>query len=161
MPLVLAPDQFHTAVREAAHRDGAPVTAITLPRQVELRLPEQQQRVFTPVLHVVVREDGQGGALLKARFAPHPHLWTLVISLYFGLAFLSIGAAMYAFSQVIMGGPMWSLWVLPAAVAAGGFIHGGVLIGQGLSADHMHVLRCFLERTLEDAEGPPTTTRAA
>ena len=60
---------------------------------------------------------------------------------------LAGGGAMYAASQVIMGGSLWSLAVPPIAVAVGGFIHGGTLIGQGLSADQMHVLRSFLERT--------------
>ena len=75
-------DSFHIAVHESVQRPGAPVTAITaitLPRQVELRPPEREQRLFTPVLNVIVREDD-----------------------------------------------------------------------QGLSADQMHVLRSFLERTLED-----------
>jgi hypothetical protein len=150
LPLLIPPESFHAAVREAVKRPGAPVTAITLPLQVELRLPEKEQKLFTPVLNVVVREDDDGKPVLKARFAPHPHLWTLVISLYFALVFIGIGGAMYAASQVIMGGSLWSLAVLPIAAAVGGFIHGGILIGQGLSADQMHVLRTFLERTLED-----------
>jgi hypothetical protein len=157
LPLLIPPDHFHAAVRKAVMQPGAPVTAITLPRQVELRLPEAQQRFFSPVLNVVVREDDDGRPILKARFAPHPHLWTLVISLYFALVFLSIGAAIYAFSQAIMGGSVWTLVFLPGAVAAGGFIHGGILIGQGLSADHMHVLRSFLERTLEETTNAMST----
>jgi hypothetical protein len=150
LPLLIPADSFHTAVREAVQRPGAPVTAITLPRQVELRLPEREQRLFTPVLNVVVREDDHGLPVLKARFAPHPHLWTLVLSIYFALAFVGIAGAMYAASQLILGGPLWSLLMVPAAIGLGGFVHGGILIGQGLSADQMHVLRSFLERTLED-----------
>ncbi len=150
LPLLIPADNFHTAVREAVQRPGAPVTAITLPRQVELRLPEREPRLFTPVLNVVVREDDQGRPVLKACFAPHPHLWTLVVSISFALAFVGIAGAMDAASQIILGGPLWGLLVVPAALALGGFVHGGILTGQGLSTDQMHVLRAFLERTLED-----------
>ena len=72
------------------------------------------------------------------------------MSISCSLAFGGIAGAVYAPSQLILGGPLWSLLVVPAAIGLGGFVHGGIPIGQGLSADQMHVLRSLLERSLED-----------
>lgn len=150
MPLPIAPEAFVDGVREQLLKPQAPVTGILVPHQVELRIPERDQRLFTPVLHILIKSEHE----LVARFAPHPHLWMLVIAIYFGLAFVGIGALMLALSLtfVVRGGEVpWLVWaVVPGVLALGGFIHGAVLIGQGLSADHMHILRSFLEHALEE-----------
>jgi len=151
MPLAIPPEAFIAEVQAALKRPGAPVTGIIVPSQLELRIPEQDQRLLTPVLHIVVRSTDDGGHVMKARFAPHPHLWMLVVAVYFALALLAVAGAMYGFSLLILGGSLWPFLVVPGALAAGGFIHGAVLIGQGLSADHMHILRGFLECSIRDA----------
>jgi hypothetical protein len=150
LPLDVPPEVFFAAVKAAVRAPDAKITAVLLPTQLELRIPEEEQRFFTPLLHVIVRKDEQDRGVLKARFAPHPHLWMLVISMYFTLALLALAGVMYAFSMWILGGSLWSLVAVPAMAALGGFTHGAVLIGQGLSADQMHVLRSALERIVEE-----------
>jgi hypothetical protein len=138
-------------MKAALARPGAPVTAIIVPSQVELRLPEAQQRLLTPVLHVVCRADDAGAHTMYARFSPHPHVWMLVVAVYFALACVGLGGLSWGMAQSILGGPLWAYALAPIAIALGGFVHGAVLIGQGLEAEHMHVLRSFLERVVEDA----------
>ena len=58
---------------------------------------------------------------------------------------------------MILGGSRWPLLVVPGALAAGGFIHDAVLIGQGLSTDHMHVLRGVLVCCIRDATAKLST----
>lgn len=150
-PLLIPPDAFVAGMQQALRRPGAPVTGIIVPGQVELRIPERDQRLLSPVLHLVVRATDDGGHVMKARFAPHPHLWMLVVAVYFTFALIGVAGAMYACSQMILGGPLWAFWLVPGTAAAGGFLHGAILIGQGLSADHMHILRSFLEHVVEDS----------
>jgi hypothetical protein len=145
---------FIDAMRRHAQHGGTRIIARVLDRDVELHLPVDEQRVFTPVLHVQVREEPQGTSTLRGRFAPHPHLWTFVMALYFLLAMFAVAGLVYAASQIILHGALWSAWSLPIALALGGFIHGAVLIGQGLAADQMHALRGVVERVAEE------TTRA-
>ncbi len=152
MPLEIPPTAFVATMKTALAQPGAPVTGIIVPSQVELRLPEREARLLTPVLHVVCRADDDGGGhTMYARFAPHPHLWMLVVAIYFALGCVGMGGLCWGLAQSILGGTLWPYAIVPAVVALGGFIHGAVLIGQGVEAEHMHVLRSFLERVVDDA----------
>ena len=149
MPLAIPPAVFVAGFREHLLKPGAPVTGMVFADQIELRIPEQDQQLFTPVLHLLIKTD----TLVLGRFAPHPHLWMLVIALYFALAFIGTGGIVVALSLalVLKSAVPWALWlVAPAALALGGFIHGAVLIGQGLSAAQMQILRSFLEHVVDD-----------
>src|SRR5690606_14227566 len=90
--------------------------------------------------------------LLKARFAPHPHLWMLVISVYFTLRLIALAGFIWALVQGLLGGSLWRLLLVPGSALAGGFIHGAVLIGEGLSVDQMYRLRSFLAAVLADLD---------
>jgi hypothetical protein len=147
---MVPPQAFIDAMRRHAQHGGTRIIARVLERDVELHLPVEEQRIFTPVLHVHVRDEAAGVSTLRGRFAPHPHLWTFVMALYFLLAMFAVAGLVYAASQVILRGALWSAWSLPIAIVLGGIVHGAVLIGQGLAADQMHALRSVVEHVVDE-----------
>jgi hypothetical protein len=69
--------------------------------------------------NVVVRATEGGGHVMKARFAPHPHIWMLVVAIYFALGLIAVAGAMYGLSLMILGGSLWPFWLVPGALAEG------------------------------------------
>jgi hypothetical protein len=60
--------------------------------------------------------------------------------------------------QYTLGQPPWSLWVAPVAAALFGFVYGATLIGQGLGAEQMYMMRSLIDRACVDALGTRSAT---
>jgi hypothetical protein len=67
--------------------------------------------------------------------------------------FAMLGAAglMYGWAQTTVDEYPWGFWVVPVCLALAAFVYGAALIGQGLTADQMHELRCFVEQAAQEA----------
>jgi len=125
------------------------------PTRIELTVSERDRHLWSPQLTVDV-EDDEDGASLKARYGPHPHVWTLYVALYAISVFVAIACAVWGFAQVLMGGTPWALYLTPIAVVLAGLVYGASFVGQGLGSDQMYALRAFLEHAiLDEAEDEP------
>ena len=111
-----------------------------------------KQHTWSPHLHVTFIEEGEE-VEAYGRFAPHPSIWTLFMATYFVLGLLGMAATLYGTSLLMMDKAHWLWWMLggPASVLAIAFIFGASLIGQGLGADEMHVLRRLVEKACDRA----------
>ena len=97
-------------------------------------------------------EDGQGGGTwLTAMFAPHPQIWTTFVAVQALFGLLSVGAAVWLTSVLILGHDRTLAAVsLALTLFGGGFAYGASYVGQGLGSEQMVQLRDFLDAALRD-----------
>jgi len=127
-----------------------------LKRHAYLQVPRQKRSLLSPYLNVQLHEREDGGTDLRGRFSPHPAVWTGFMAVYGVLAMIGLAGLMFGWAQVTVDEYPWGFWVAPGCVALFGFVYGAAFIGQGLTATEMHDLRCFVERSAEEAAGRAT-----
>jgi hypothetical protein len=123
-------------------------------RHAFVRLPEGETTMLSPHLNLELR-DGASGTVLFGRFSPHPNVWMGFMAVFFVLGLVGLGGVVWAAAQAMIGGPVWSLWAAPAALALIAFIYGAAFIGQGLSSAEMYELRAFVEFTVREVGATP------
>lgn len=143
---------FDDALAEGRH----PVRGTVAPPNADLRVPDDDKHFFSPVLCVRVREEG-GQVRLSGRFAPHPHVWTMFIAIYFVLGIGGVAGGVFGISQWMLKQTPWALVAIPISLGLIAFVYGAAFIGQGLGASQMYSLRNWVDHVLESL-GLPTTT---
>jgi hypothetical protein len=152
LELPLAPDAVVERVRKQLEVDRSVSGAIAR-RTLLLTVCEEDTHFWSPHLDVQLDDGKDGGTLLTAMFAPHPQIWTGFLAIQALFAFLSIGAAVWLTSVLMLGqAPLVALGTLGLMLFGGGFAYGAAYVGQGLGSEQMYVLRAFLDAALR--EGP-------
>ena len=72
------------------------------------------------------------------------------MAIYILLAITALGGFSYGIVQYTLGQPPWSFLIVPAAIASFGFVYGATLIGQGLGAEQMYLMRSLVDRACMD-----------
>lgn len=123
--------------------------------RIELTLNEEKIRFWSPQLTIDAepREEGTG-TILKARFGPHPHVWTLYLALYATSVALATGCIMFGVSQWMVGAEPWALYLSPLSVILSALVYGASYVGQGLGALQMQELRSLVERAITSDVSP-------
>jgi hypothetical protein len=117
---------------------------------LDFRIAPAERRFWSPHLSIQLSSTDQGVELF-GRFSPRPEVWTFVMMLYFGAAFVAIGGGLYGCAQTMLGDTPWALGAIPASLAAMLGLHLVSLAGQRLSQDQMANLRDRLDRVLAEA----------
>jgi hypothetical protein len=124
---------------------------------VELRVNDDEQRSWSPVLAVTVTEAEDGsGSDVHGLVGPNPNLWTLFAMLYMGLWTGIMFAGVFGLVQWSLGESPWGLWVTAGLVTALVTLYAASRFGQHLGAGQTAALR----RVLEDALELPVAERA-
>ncbi|MBK7579607.1 MAG: hypothetical protein IPI67_05300 [Myxococcales bacterium] len=130
-----------------ALRQSKTVVGSAFPGRIELTVPRRATHLWSPQLLVDV-EAADGGSHLKARFAPHPHVWTLYVGACAIASMATFGALILATAQWMMETELWGLWIAPGTAIVALLTFGAAFVGQGLSAPQMFELRDFLREAL-------------
>ncbi len=112
-------------------------------------IPDPRRRTWSPWLHLDVNEAA-GGATLFGRFTPAPSLWTGVMLAYLALAVLTVGGALFGYSQWLVGESPWGLWLALGAILTGGLILLSSRAGQALARGQMAELTTVVERAVSE-----------
>jgi hypothetical protein len=143
-------------VQRALENTSCRVRGGRIGQRLELRMPEEERRYWSPHLSLVIDAEDDGSIVAEGRFGPHPHVWTLFVALYAHVIFLAIAAVMYGLSQWLVGQDPWALWGIPLSLALTVIVYLSAFYGQGLGRDQMHHLQSFVERALASApDGAP------
>lgn len=152
LELSLAPDVVVERVRKHLEVDKG-VSGAVFRRTLLLTVRDEDTHFWSPHLDVQLDDGKDGGTMLTAIFAPHPQIWTTFIAVQALFAFLSIGAAVWLTSTLMLGHestvPLASLGLM---LFGGGFAYGAAYVGQGLGSEQMYVLRAFLDAALRDEQ---------
>jgi hypothetical protein len=131
-------------------KSGGPCLGIVVGPTAELRICQEDSHFWSPALSIkVVSREEDGERVLRGRFGPHPHVWTMFMAIYGILAMIGLGGLMYGISQWALGWTPWALALAPASIALMAFTYGAVFIGQGLGAEQMYILRSVVDHALE------------
>jgi hypothetical protein len=130
-------------------------TGVSVGRHAELFVPEGERRVWSPWLSVTTEGNQEGGSLVRGRFAPHPHVWTLYMFLAFGLGFGLLVGATWGYAQWAMGETPWALLSVPVGIALASGLYLLSLIGQRLGAEQIEHLESALHELV--TEDPRTS----
>lgn len=141
-------ERIHAKLRRPEPR----FTGQVLKRHAYLQLPRGQRSVLSPYLNLQLFETDTG-TVLRGRFSPHPGVWTGFMLVYGVLAMLALTGLMFGWAQTTVDEYAWGFWAVPICAALGAFVYGAAVIGQGLTASEMHDMRCFVERSSEEAHG--------
>ena len=117
-----------------------------------VRFPDDRHSLLSPHLELELRES-EAGTVLHGRFAPRPKVWTGFMALFFLLGMLGLCGMIYGLAQLMLDGPIWTMWSAPVSLALIAFIYGAAFIGQGLSSIEMFELRAFIEFTVREVCG--------
>ena len=83
------------------------------------------------------------------------------MAVYIFLAIVALAGLTYGIVQYTLEQAPWSLWIMPAAVALFGFVYGATLIGQGLGAEQMYIMRSVVDRACVEALDTGADTHSA
>ena len=145
-PAVLLPRMKAAIDRHQEHVQGMVVP----PHRVELRVPDDQRKAWSPQLTVDVTPTDTGGSQIRARFGPDPHIWTLYVALYALAVFGAFVCLAFGVSQWVAGQSPWALYLTPLAAVLAGLVYGAAFVGQGLGLGQMYALRTFLDEALDE-----------
>ncbi|MEZ6036489.1 MAG: hypothetical protein R3F29_03340 [Planctomycetota bacterium] len=154
LALPLTPQRFYAALDEALARPDANCRGLRFGDGdadgggIILRRLEQDAHVWSPALYVHVERTDDGGHKVRGRFSPSSPVWTAFVAIYLALACTGIACACYGGAQLTMDQEPWAFVGVPITLLLAGFTYGATFIGQGLGADDMHQLRCFVERVV-------------
>ena len=147
------------ALRSALENDPESLRGQVFRKHAVVEMRDGERTFWSPYLNLEV-EDEPDGSVIRGRFSPHPNVWTMFMAVYILLAIVALGGLSYGIVQYTLGQPPWSLLVAPAAVAVFGFVYGATLIGQGLGAEQMYMMRSLIDRTCVAALHEPVELRA-
>ncbi|HSO31791.1 MAG TPA: hypothetical protein VLT33_04730 [Labilithrix sp.] len=150
LDLPLAPEIVVERVRTHLAVDKR-VTGAVFRRTILLTVSDEATHFWSPHLDVHLEDRSDGGTLLSAMFAPHPQIWTSFVAVQVLFGLLSVGAAVWLTSALILGqDPTLAVVSLGAMLFGGGFAYGAAYVGQGLGSEQMYELRAFLDAALRD-----------
>lgn len=146
LPLRISEEQFMARLSMLLKSNRCPAMGQVLKQHAYVALPREQRSLLSPYLNVSLRKDEQGNPIIFGRFSPHPHVWTGFMATYGAIGFLGTCGLVWGWAQTLLGESGWMMWAFPASLALIAFVWGAAVIGQGLVADQMHVLRRVVER---------------
>ena len=118
---------------------------------VDLKVPPEERRFWSPHLNVQASDVDQGSQLY-CRFSPRPEIWTMFMAIYLVITCLIFAASIWGYVQWFLGQTPWALLFIPFGLVGILGLHVVSLVGQGLSADQMDQLRARLDDLLVRSE---------
>jgi len=151
-------DQVMTALRDDAALCDHGVEGQFSARHGVLALPETDRQFWSTQLGLTIQdaERGAGGQTRPTRllgvFSPRPEIWTVYVFAIGVLAAIAVFGVMWAIVQVTLG--HWPTALLASLIATllGALLYTSTLVGQGLAAGEMYLLRSYLDDRIEEAE---------
>jgi hypothetical protein len=122
-------------------------TGISVGHHAELFVPDAERRMWSPWLSVTA-DDHLHRSLVRGRFAPHPHVWTLYLFLAFGLGFGLLVGTTWGYAQWATECPPWAWLSIPIILVFGLLLYLASQVGQRLGREQMHRLRGALDELI-------------
>jgi len=138
------------ALREVLEEQRGVCSGQVFRKHAVIEMRGRERSFWSPYLNLEV-EDEPGGSAIHGRFSPHPHVWTLFMAIYVLLVIVGLGGAVYGFVQMTLGRVPYAFLLIPGAIVLFGLVYGATLIGQGLGAEQMYLMRSLVDRASEDA----------
>ncbi|NOX87237.1 MAG: hypothetical protein GXO86_14990 [Chlorobi bacterium] len=132
------------------------VKGTILKNTVYLKIPEDEQRYWSPVFEVTVSKKGDNESLIRGVIGPKPEIWTMFMFFYavdFVLLFFGV---FMGISQWLLGMDAPMLWSVPAFVLLWFLIYMAGRYGRIKARRQTGRLLKFLDEAIDSAEQAET-----
>ena len=153
IPLEGTGEQVLQRLEELLKSDRCPAMGQVLKRHAFVALPRDERSLLSPYLNLSIHDRSEGPPVLVGRFSPHPHVWTGFMVIYGVIGLVGMSGLVYGWAQHLIGEPATMMWAAPISLAVIAFVWGAAVIGQGLTAQEMYILRKVVDRAMGDAPG--------
>jgi hypothetical protein len=127
---------------------GSRVEVKNFPGYVTLRIPEEDQHFWSPLLNLSLDSGGDGRTVINGIYGPNANVWTIFLYGYLLIGSLTMFAGLLGISQWVVGVNAWGLIVF--AVLAGSLLGLYLLaqFGQKLAARQTYLLHLTYESAM-------------
>jgi len=94
------------------NEDNDQITGEILYHQAVLKIPQNQQRFWSPQLSLKFVEK-EKGTLISGLYGPRPTIWSLFMFLYFFLGLVALALLIIGLSRYNLGLSSYILWFVP------------------------------------------------
>jgi hypothetical protein len=143
-------EQWLSCLRAQLDEDRESLRGQVFRKHAVVQMRDEKKTFWSPYLNLEV-EDEPDGSAISGRFSPHPNVWTMFMGVYILLAIIGLGGLSYGIVQYTLAETPWAFLIVPAAAAMFGFVYGATLIGQGLGAEQMYLMRSLVDQACVDA----------
>ena len=147
-------DKVMARLEKLLASERCPAMGQVLREHAYVALPREERSLLSPYLNLSVRKEDGGQLILFGRFSPHPHVWTGFMATYAAIGFVGFSCLVYGWAHTLNGDPGPIMWGFPISLALIAFVWGAGIIGQGLTADQMYVLRRVVDMAAGICENP-------
>jgi flavin reductase (DIM6/NTAB) family NADH-FMN oxidoreductase RutF len=142
-------DVLDARFREALERPGCPVAGKVRRRLFQINPRSKELTTWSPSLELRIEDGVGGGAIVRGRIGPQPHVWTTFAGVHMLLAMVGIAGLMGGISLGMVHGTYWPMWIPVGTLFLHAFVAGAAFIGQGLGAEQTYRLRNFVDDVIE------------
>ena len=147
----ITPEEFTHRMRAALEQHRAEVRGSINDNYFSLRLPQEEQHFWSPVLTISVHPNEQG-ASIRGLCGPRPSVWLMFVFFYAFLGFVALIVMVMGFSQMNLGLQAGILWLLPVIGLIVALMYLSARAGQRLAREEMHRLFVVYQTAMTDVE---------
>ncbi len=149
----LEPDQVQARIIDYVTKGGersagSRVEVKNFPGYVTLRIPEEDQHFWSPLLNLSLDPGGEGRTMIHGIYGPNANVWTIFLYGYLLIGSLTMFSGLLGISQWVVGVHAWGLIIF--GVMAGLLIGLYLLaqFGQKLAARQTYLLHLTYESAM-------------
>ena len=154
LQLPIEREKWLGSLRELLDGDTESLRGQVFTKHAVVQMRDGERTFWSPYLNLEVDDEPDGSAI-RGRFSPHPNVWTMFMGVYLLIAIAGLAGLSYGLVQLTLGESPWAFVVVPAAAALFGFVYGATLIGQGLGAEQMYLMRSLVDQACVEALDDP------
>ncbi len=128
---------------------GSQVEVKNFPGYVTLRIPEEDQHFWSPLLNLSLESTAEGKTVIHGIYGPNANVWTIFLYGYLLMGSLAMFAGLFGIAQWIVGVNAWGLIVFGILLILVFGLYLLALFGRKIAAGQTYLLHT----TYEDAIG--------
>jgi hypothetical protein len=137
--------------KEAGKAPGGRVEVKNFPGYLTLRIPEEDQHFWSPLLNLSLDSSEEGKTVIHGIYGPNANVWTIFLYGYLLFGTLSLFAGLLGISQWIVGVHPWGLYAFGGLLTAVIGLYFLAQFGQKLAARQTYLLHLTYEAAVGEA----------
>jgi hypothetical protein len=116
-----------------------------------LKIPENENHLWTPELKVSVEKSPAGGCRIHGLLGPKPGIWSLFVASYVAWTFIAVMSLIVGSSQATLSQSAWAFWGTPAAMVGILVTYVTARFGRRIGRPQSRRLKVFLEQSIRQS----------
>lgn len=145
-------DLLETSLKEQI-KESETFSSTYSPGHLIVKISPKFRHYWSPQLSLSFEkheDDGLTGTLIRGLYGPNPTVWAIFFFGYASISVIALFAAIFGFSQVMLGQSGMVLWILPGCGIAALILYLFAQTGQKIGAQQMYDLHHFYESQIKE-----------